>query len=224
MQIHPLRVARELRGWSQNRLADQVGVSVRTVMRWEQGQSVPYPYYRERLCTLFESEANSLGLLPYQDSTPATHVAGAAAFVRAHVHDYASLEQELANVEAGLEITWTAASEQSEHDRKVVVETILHLMDFHRVHGVYSMAESWLQRGLQWAEDLGDQMAVMHILEHLSDAMYAQSKGEQAEQYGQQALSLAQELGQVSVECDLQANLHTRRPDAGTVGGASYAD
>jgi predicted ATPase/DNA-binding XRE family transcriptional regulator len=60
---HPLKVARELRGWSQARVAEAVGTNVRTVIRWEQGQTLPYPYYRERLCALFGKNARELGLL-----------------------------------------------------------------------------------------------------------------------------------------------------------------
>ena len=67
MKPHPLKVERELRGWSQAKVAEAVGTNVRTVIRWEQGQSVPYPYYREQLCSLFGKNARELGLLA-QDS------------------------------------------------------------------------------------------------------------------------------------------------------------
>lgn len=79
MQTHPLKIARGLRGWSQSRVADQVGVSVRTIIRWEQGLSLPYPYYRERLCTLFGMDARSLGLLPnyvYPGTEPTSAIPG----------------------------------------------------------------------------------------------------------------------------------------------------
>ena len=62
-KTHPLKVERELRGWSQARVAEAVGTNVRTVIRWEQGKSVPYPYYREQLCALFGKNARELGLL-----------------------------------------------------------------------------------------------------------------------------------------------------------------
>ena len=64
MPVHPLKHERETRGWSQARLAEQLGVSVRTVNRWEQGQTLPYPYYREQLCILFSKSAFELGILP----------------------------------------------------------------------------------------------------------------------------------------------------------------
>ncbi|HET9999516.1 MAG TPA: tetratricopeptide repeat protein [Ktedonobacteraceae bacterium] len=63
MKPHPLKVERELRGWSQARVAEAVGTNVRTVIRWEQGQTIPYPYYRERLCALYGKNARELGLL-----------------------------------------------------------------------------------------------------------------------------------------------------------------
>ncbi|HEY6541510.1 MAG TPA: tetratricopeptide repeat protein [Ktedonobacteraceae bacterium] len=63
MKSHPLKVERELRGWSQARVAEAVGTNTRTVIRWEQGQTIPYPYYRERLCALFGKNARELGLL-----------------------------------------------------------------------------------------------------------------------------------------------------------------
>jgi transcriptional regulator with XRE-family HTH domain len=63
MKSHPLKVERELHGWSQAKVAEAVGTNVRTVIRWEQGQSLPYPYYREQLCTLFGKNARELGLL-----------------------------------------------------------------------------------------------------------------------------------------------------------------
>src|SRR5215467_11693760 len=59
-----LKQARERRGWSQERVAEQIGTSARNISRWERGFSFPYPYYREKLCSLFELDARALGLLP----------------------------------------------------------------------------------------------------------------------------------------------------------------
>ncbi len=60
---HFLRRERELRGWSQARLAELVGADTTTVRRWERGISSPYPHFREKLCTLFEKNAQTLGLV-----------------------------------------------------------------------------------------------------------------------------------------------------------------
>lgn len=57
-----LRHARELRGWSQARVARAVGIDPVTVSRWERGISVPYPHFREKLCELFGMSAQELGL------------------------------------------------------------------------------------------------------------------------------------------------------------------
>jgi transcriptional regulator with XRE-family HTH domain len=63
-EAHPLKVERERRGWSQAKVAEAVNTTVRTVSRWEQGQALPYPFYREQLCQLFGKDASQLGLLP----------------------------------------------------------------------------------------------------------------------------------------------------------------
>ena len=71
MPTHPLKRERELRGWSQARLAEMLDVTPRTVIRWELGQAFPYPHYREQLCALFGKSAYDLGLLP-ENEVPTT--------------------------------------------------------------------------------------------------------------------------------------------------------
>jgi transcriptional regulator with XRE-family HTH domain len=67
-----LRQARELRGWSQAKVAGQIGTDATTVSRWERGLFAPTPYFREKLCVLFGKNAEDLGLLETTDwSTPA---------------------------------------------------------------------------------------------------------------------------------------------------------
>lgn len=58
-----LKFEREQRGWSQSRVAEELNVSTRTIVRWEQGL-LPYPHYRERLCVLYGKTAQELGLAP----------------------------------------------------------------------------------------------------------------------------------------------------------------
>lgn len=58
-----LRRERELRAWSQAKVAEEVGTDPATVSRWERGLSFPYPYFRERLCALFQKSAEELGLV-----------------------------------------------------------------------------------------------------------------------------------------------------------------
>jgi transcriptional regulator with XRE-family HTH domain len=63
MKNRKLRTERKLHGWSQARLAEVLGVTTRTVIRWEQGLAVPQPNYRKKLGTLFGKTAQELGLL-----------------------------------------------------------------------------------------------------------------------------------------------------------------
>lgn len=46
--------------FSQEALAEGVGVSARSVIRWEQEIATPHPYYRERLCVLLKSTPQAL--------------------------------------------------------------------------------------------------------------------------------------------------------------------
>lgn len=59
-----LRREREYRGWSRNYVAEQVGVDLGTIGRWERGKSLPHPHYRQKLCELFGKNAQELGLIP----------------------------------------------------------------------------------------------------------------------------------------------------------------
>jgi transcriptional regulator with XRE-family HTH domain len=71
-----LRCARLQRGWSQQRVADllnQLPGATRAdrelMYRWEAGKRTPSPFYRERLCQVFNMSAEQLGLveLPVAD-------------------------------------------------------------------------------------------------------------------------------------------------------------
>lgn len=59
-----LKEARELRGWSQKYVADEIGADRYYLSRWEHGTASPSPYYRQKLCALFGKNARELGLLP----------------------------------------------------------------------------------------------------------------------------------------------------------------
>ncbi|GCE47866.1 anaphase-promoting complex subunit 5 [Thermosporothrix hazakensis] len=67
-QNQRLRRERELRGWSQAKVAQEIGTDPATVSRWERGLSFPYPYFRERLCALFGKNAEELGLVQEENS------------------------------------------------------------------------------------------------------------------------------------------------------------
>jgi tetratricopeptide (TPR) repeat protein/transcriptional regulator with XRE-family HTH domain len=58
-----LRLARELRCWSQEDVAERIGTSAFTVCRWERGVTTPSPHFRQKLCMLFERTAEGLGFV-----------------------------------------------------------------------------------------------------------------------------------------------------------------
>jgi len=94
MKIHPLKYERELRGWSQAKVAEEVGTTVRTISRWEHGLAIPYPYFREQLCTLFGKNAVELGLVSEEEQelsedthTLSTSVAPVAESPMANIYD-----------------------------------------------------------------------------------------------------------------------------------------
>ena len=64
---HRLKNEREKRGWSQPRVAEQIGTAVVNVSRWERGYSTPSPYFREKLCQLYGKDAQDLGFLKYPE-------------------------------------------------------------------------------------------------------------------------------------------------------------
>ena len=63
-----LRYERQLRGWSQAYLAEQIDVPDYYISRWERGEVLPSPYYQQKLCQVFGKTAEELGML--QQTTP----------------------------------------------------------------------------------------------------------------------------------------------------------
>ena len=58
-----LKRERLLRGWTQVDVAGFLGTDGFTVNRWERGRTQPGPYFRQKLCEIFEKSASNLGLL-----------------------------------------------------------------------------------------------------------------------------------------------------------------
>jgi len=58
-----LKLERELRGWSQAMVADEIGTTPDNVSRWERGLTTPSPHFRSKLCALFGKRADELGLI-----------------------------------------------------------------------------------------------------------------------------------------------------------------
>jgi len=67
-----LRHERELRGWSQKRVADALGTNKSMISRWEGGVMTPSPHFREQLCQLFGKTAEELGFLASGTCSEAT--------------------------------------------------------------------------------------------------------------------------------------------------------
>lgn len=63
MKNERLIQARQSRGWSQRKVAEQIDTSEKRVGEWERGESSPSPIFRERLCELFACDAEALGLI-----------------------------------------------------------------------------------------------------------------------------------------------------------------
>lgn len=64
-----LRHQRNLRGWSQKRVADAIDTYKEMVSKWERGDQVPSKYYQEKLCQLFEKSAYELGFIREADQS-----------------------------------------------------------------------------------------------------------------------------------------------------------
>jgi DNA-binding XRE family transcriptional regulator len=62
-----LRLARINAGLTQEELADVLGVTSVTIYRWERGENIPNPYFRGRLCRLFQLSEQELGWTGLED-------------------------------------------------------------------------------------------------------------------------------------------------------------
>src|SRR5579884_1896637 len=58
-----LKKERERRSLSQQEVAEEMGVDVKTVQRWESGKSFPFPLHRRGLSKIFEKPLSELGLV-----------------------------------------------------------------------------------------------------------------------------------------------------------------
>lgn len=67
-----LAAARYNQGWSQEEVAERVGVTRGTISGWEQGRTQPYPTHVQRLCTMYGKAASELDLEKTQLDTPTT--------------------------------------------------------------------------------------------------------------------------------------------------------
>jgi transcriptional regulator with XRE-family HTH domain/tetratricopeptide (TPR) repeat protein len=65
-----LRNERINRGWSQQRLAEQLNTSEDIISKWERGVSKPSRFYQEKLCILFGKNAIELGMIEQKTPEP----------------------------------------------------------------------------------------------------------------------------------------------------------
>src|SRR5579871_1059874 len=64
-----LKQVRERQGWSQSQLAEQIGTTQVNVSRWETGQTIPGPYFRQQLAHTFNKSLEELGLVSAESET-----------------------------------------------------------------------------------------------------------------------------------------------------------
>ncbi len=62
-----LKRERDLRGWTQSKVAERLGTTQITVSRWENSATVPTPYYRQKLAELFGKSIQELGFISEND-------------------------------------------------------------------------------------------------------------------------------------------------------------
>src|SRR5690242_5805342 len=72
-----LREERLNASWSQQDLANRLGTTINNVSRWELGQTLPGPYFRAKLCALFDKSEEELGLVEGNPATTTREEAGA---------------------------------------------------------------------------------------------------------------------------------------------------
>ena len=65
-----LRDERLRRDWSQQDLADRVSTTANNVGRWERGETVPGPYFRQKLSEVFGKSSSALGLVEERPPAP----------------------------------------------------------------------------------------------------------------------------------------------------------
>src|SRR5436309_3910279 len=62
--VSRLRQERDRYAWTQSEVAERIGTTQINVSRWENGITVPSPYYRQRLGELFGKSMQELGFIP----------------------------------------------------------------------------------------------------------------------------------------------------------------
>jgi transcriptional regulator with XRE-family HTH domain len=90
IQVPPrqrLVAERMRRRWTQLEVADQLGTTPGNVSRWERGITSPGPYFRRKLCELFGSSAQELGLTWDESEDALSQYAQASALAASFLRD-----------------------------------------------------------------------------------------------------------------------------------------
>jgi tetratricopeptide (TPR) repeat protein/transcriptional regulator with XRE-family HTH domain len=95
-----LKQAREWRNWTQHKVALEIGTTAINVSRWERGLTFPGPYFRQKLCELFEKSPAELGLL--REEAGVAHLSEADPVVSQIVEVYDPSIPDLPTAPAGL--------------------------------------------------------------------------------------------------------------------------
>ncbi|HEY6408584.1 MAG TPA: helix-turn-helix transcriptional regulator [Ktedonobacteraceae bacterium] len=98
-----LRYQRELRGWSQVRVAKVLGTEEKRVSEWERGKSKPGPHYRAKILKLFEKNAQEFGFLDQQLSDEVGDVGTTDAPQKEHIPPQGAENSDL-NKDEGIQI------------------------------------------------------------------------------------------------------------------------
>ncbi|QBD75012.1 helix-turn-helix domain-containing protein [Ktedonosporobacter rubrisoli] len=95
-----IRRERQLRGWSQQKVAELVGTSEDVVSRWERGERKPSPFFQEKLCMLYGRSTEELGFIP-----PSLNMFTATTTQMEDIH---VIDERLDQAESIINLSWEA--------------------------------------------------------------------------------------------------------------------
>jgi predicted outer membrane repeat protein len=123
-----LRQARSQQGWSQARLAQEVGTSFEMVSRWERGINKPSSYFRARLCAALGTTAEELGFVQGPGELPVPLVSPYVFLACSHADIEKAIVIRIETIlqERGMALCSNRQISRStvEHPRKALRETI----------------------------------------------------------------------------------------------------
>jgi len=123
-----LRHARSLQGWSQAKLAEEVGTTFEMVSRWERGITMSSSYFRARLCAALGMTDEELGLVQSPEDLLAPLVSPFVFLACSHADTEKAIVTQLKTVlqERGLTLRSSRQIRRAgvEHPRKTLREAI----------------------------------------------------------------------------------------------------